>query len=123
MSPLIRGAGLALAAAVVIATGFWLARAGRPYGTLLLNVHKLVDLGAVVFIGWSVYGASRSAPLPGALWAAAAVASVCTIAAFATGGVVSANATAPGWVARMHGVGAWLSVGFSAVTYSLLLTR
>ena len=123
MGSLVRAVGLVLAVVVVIATGFSLARTGRPYGTRLLNAHKLIDLGTVVFVGWSVYSASRSASLPGALWAAVALAAVCVIAGFATGGVVSANATAPGWSARAHSVSAWLAAALSAATYCLLVTR
>jgi hypothetical protein len=36
--------------------GFWLSRRGKPYNSILFNVHKLAALGAVVLTGMQVYG-------------------------------------------------------------------
>jgi len=114
---------LGLAAVIVIATGIWLTRAGRPYGTALLTLHKLVDLAVVVLVGVSVYQAQGAVPFPGTSWAVASVAAVCVVAGFATGGIVSANANAPSWVARAHAVAAWIAAGFLAGTYYLVVSR
>lgn len=106
--------GLLQAAAIVIASGIWLARAGRPYRIALLTAHKLVDLGAVIAIGWIVYRAHGAAALATSVWAVVGAAALFMVAAFATGGVVSANAEAPSWVARLHGASAWLATILSA---------
>jgi hypothetical protein len=103
----IRSIGLAVAGLVVFGTGIWLTRAGRPYGTALTTVHKLVDLAAVIVIGVMVYQAQRSSPLTGLEWVLIAAAAVLAIALFATGGMASAIEVPPTWVRLVHRVAPW----------------
>ena len=102
--------GLAAAAVVVVSTGIFLTRAGRPFSTLLLNVHKLVDLAALIALGVLVSRVARSDPLSGAQWMGVGVAGALCVAALVTGGVVSANDSAPPWVVWTHRVGSWAAV-------------
>ncbi len=113
----LRTVGLLLAAAVIFASGIWLTRTGRPYGVVLMTVHKLVDLAAVIVIGVMVYQAHLAAPLSTLEWAASGLAALLTIATFSTGGVVSASEGAPGWVLWVHRVGSWFAgvVAFASV--------
>jgi hypothetical protein len=112
----LRAAGLLLAAIVVFASGFMLTRGGRPHGTGLLTVHKLVALAAVVVIGAGVVQYGRSGALTPVAIAVAAAAAVCVVAAFASGGILSAKATPPSIVARLHAVVPWLTAVASAAT-------
>jgi hypothetical protein len=112
---LVRSLGLLIAGIIVFGTGFWLSRAGRPYGTALLTVHKLVDLGVLVAIGLMAYRASR-ASAPSALeWVVVAFAVVAVIAAFASGAVASASDPVPKWALVLHKVAPWLAGGLTAL--------
>lgn len=62
------GVALVLGAAVVLASGFRLSRLGAPYGSALLNVHKLVDLAAVVVVGFAIYRHNLVAALSTSEW-------------------------------------------------------
>ncbi len=46
---------IALLFVFTVAFGIWLSRAGRPYNSLLFNIHKLVALGAVVYSAVILY--------------------------------------------------------------------
>ncbi len=35
--------------------GFWLNRSGKPYNSLLINLHKLIALGAVIVTTREIY--------------------------------------------------------------------
>lgn len=105
----LRVAGLLVSGVVIFGTGIMLTRAGRPYGTAVLTVHKLVDLAAVVVIGVMVYRANRAVPLSAVEWAIVLAAALLTIATFATGGLVSASENPPEWAVRLHRIAPWVA--------------
>jgi len=102
--------GLAAAAVAVVSTGVFLTRAGGPFSTVLLNVHKLVDLAAVIVLGVFISRAARSGSLSGGQWMGLVLAGALFVASLVTGGVVSAKDSAPRWVVWTHRVGSWASV-------------
>jgi len=108
---LVRTIGFSSAAIVVIGTGVWLTRSGWPFGTVLLNTHKLIALAAVIFLGVLVYRAANVAPLSATDWAVVVAAGLLCAASFASGGVVSAIQSAPAWVSWVHRIGTWFAVG------------
>lgn len=109
-----RPVGLAVAALVVVVTGVILTGSGRPFSSTLLNLHKLVDLAAVVALGASVYRTAESASLSNLEWAGIALAGILVIGTFATGGMVSARESSPAWVVWGHRVGSWIAVSAAA---------
>lgn len=113
--------GLAIATAVVFGSGIALTRAGRPYGTALLNVHKLVDLAAVVAVAVIVYRAARAGSLSGGEWAVVAATGALFVALFATGAVASAATKPPTWVMRAHRIAPLFGLALAASTVALTL--
>jgi hypothetical protein len=107
---------LVAAAIIVVATGRGLARNGRPYGELLVNVHKLVDLSALVAIGVMLYRMNHSAPLPVHVVSVITIAAVAVLAGFVTGGLITAVEHAPAWVAPAHRIVSWLILVLAAVS-------
>lgn len=114
---------VAIGLAVVVASGIWLTQAGRPYGGLLINVHKLVDLAVVVVIGIAAYQASKAASLSGGMWTLLGVAIVAVVVALVSGGVVSGMKDAPASALWIHRVGSWLAVALTAASAWSVLPR
>lgn len=111
---------LVVAAAVVFATGFLMTRAGRPYGTAVLTVHKLVDLAAVVFIVLQVVAVVRGPGLAGLDWPLLVIALLVVVATFASGGIVSASDTSAAWLVTAHRLLPWpLLLLLAATVYRL----
>ncbi len=115
--------GLVLAGVVVIASGFWLTRAGRPYPIALVTAHKAAALAAIVIIGMVVYQASRVTALPRQEVILVAVAAACVVATFASGAVVSATEAAPAWARWMHRTTPYLAVALSSGSAYFALTH
>lgn len=87
---------------VLFATGYWLARLGKPYGFALFNVHKLVAVGILIFVAVVAYGANKTAPLGMVVWICLAVAAVGFLVLMGTGGAMSAMNAAPQAVRVAH---------------------
>jgi len=101
-SGVVWGVGLVLGIAVVLASGFRLSRLGAPYGSALLNAHKLVDLAAVIVVGVAIYRRNLAAALSTLEWIIVGLAGLFVLATFATGGVASGAKSPPPWVVTIH---------------------
>ena len=108
---------------VILATGIWLSRAGRPHNQYLLAFHKLVSLGAAVYLAVGIYdqGTAR-----GTAWGSGSlIVSLVTGALFLgtmiTGGLLTIDDKPPApLVRRLHQIGPLLTVLGTAVTLYLL---
>ena len=113
--------GLLVAAGVVFASGFLLHRSGSPYSSALLNLHKLVDLAAVVVIAVRLYRANSETPLSVSVWAVIGVTGALIVALFATGAIASASKSPARWVLQVHQLAPWLALVLAAA--AAYLTR
>ncbi len=76
---------------LTLGLGFWLSRAGQPYNGLLFNGHKLIVLGGVVVTAVQLVRILRGADTS-VLWIAVlALAALCVLALFVSGGLMSAG--------------------------------
>ncbi len=107
--------------AFMVASGLWLSHTGRPINVLILTVHKLISLGAVVFLGITVYRIHQAASLTPLELAACVLTLVFILALMATGGLLSTAKAMPGFVLKIHQVLPALSVLSTAATLYLLL--
>jgi hypothetical protein len=55
MATTLKIAGLGLLFLLMVLSGIWLSKAGRPYDPVLFNVHKVISVLAVVLAGIWVY--------------------------------------------------------------------
>jgi hypothetical protein len=108
---------------IVLISGIWLTRAGKPYSALLLNVHKLISLAGVVLLALFVRQQGRVSELPSALIAVNAVSGLLLVASIVTGGLVSVDRPMPRTILFAHRVMPFLSLAASAVAVYLLLSR
>jgi hypothetical protein len=69
--------------------GFWLSVLGKPYNTLIFNIHKLLALGTVVLAVIQTHNFLKVAGVQPVIFALVAVCVVCVIALFATGAFMS----------------------------------
>jgi hypothetical protein len=86
----------------IFLSGFWLNRRGRPYGVIIVTVHKLIGLAAGIYLGLIVYRIYKVTPL-----STAQIATVVTTVLFfavnvATGSLLSTNKAMPGVVSLIN---------------------
>lgn len=99
---------------LIFGAGYWLSRAGKPYNGVLFNIHKLVALGALVFLGITVSRIGRAQGLQPGQIAAVVVAGLSFLVTIVTGGLVSASTTLPAFVPVIHRLFPYLTVLASA---------
>jgi hypothetical protein len=90
MNPLLQKyfiAGLLLL--VIVVTGFWVSRSGKPVNQIKMNVHKLIALGTAIFIGLVMYRLNQGNVLHPFEIGAIITGSVFAVATIITGGLSS----------------------------------
>ncbi len=105
---------------VIFFLGFLLSRSGKPYPGLLFNLHKLVALGALVYVAVMVYNAHRAAPFTPVASILALFTGLCFVATIITGGLQNIDRS-PSFLAIIHRFSPYLALlGTSAILYFLL---
>lgn len=104
---------------LIILSGFWLSRSGKPYPVIAFTLHKLITLGTIIYLGVTLYQASRSMPLQGGQVAAIAFTAICLLAMLATGGLLSIDKVLPTIVHRLHQVLPYLTVASAGIALYL----
>lgn len=100
--------GIVAATVVVLATGVVLTRKHRPYGGVLLTVHKLVGVAAVAVVVVGAFGAARASTFATPQIALFASTALFALATIASGAIASASQTPSWWVVWIHRMGSWL---------------
>lgn len=112
--------GVALLFGLIVFSGHWLSSAGKPYGTLLLTVHKLVSVGVVVLLVIALVRAHRAEGLGGLEILGGALTGLFFLSLIATGGLLSTDLQVPVIVSRLHQIAPYLTILTTAVTLYLL---
>lgn len=102
---------------VIFVSGFWLSRSGKPYNVVIFTVHKLVSLGAVVFLAATIH---QVAGLGVAELLAGVVTGLLFLCTFISGGFLSTGKPMPAAVLKMHRVTPFLTVLSTTVTLYIL---
>jgi len=114
-------AGISLV--LVIVSGLWLSRTGRPLNTLLLTIHKLIAVAGVVFLVVMLYRLNQTAPLSPVEIRLSVVTILLFFALIVTGGLLSTGKVWPGIVLRIHQVVPTLVILSTAANLYLLHGR
>ena len=106
---------------LVLLSGLWTSRAGKPYSTFPFTIHKLAGLAAGILLAVIVYTAHQAAPLGPIEIVAIAVTVLFFLGTVVAGGVLSVNEQASTIVLRLHQVLPVLSLLSTAGTSYVLL--
>jgi hypothetical protein len=108
---------------LLLLSGFWTTRAGKPYRTLPFTIHKLAGLAAGILLAVIIYKTHQVAPLCALEIAAIAITALFFLGTVAAGALLSANEQAPTAILRLHQILPVLSLLSTAVTLYLLLAE
>ncbi len=106
---------------IIFVLGYVLTRMGKPYNTILVNAHKLVSLGAAVYLGIVVYQLHKTASFTSLQIAFLALTGVCVLGLFATGALLSIDKSMPSFVKYLHHIAPYLLLVSTGVSYYLLM--
>jgi hypothetical protein len=105
--------------ALALVFGFWLSHTGRPYNGPLFNIHKLIALGCVVLLG--IQFSKTLHALDWQLVGLLTVLTLCVIALFASGSLMSAEQLDHGLMLTIHRVASMVLV--AGLGFILLFVR
>jgi hypothetical protein len=108
---------------LVFLSGFWLARAGKPYPQVIFTIHKLIALAAVILLGTLIAGINQSAALQADQWLVVAGTVLILVALFITGGLLSVEKAMPGFVEKLHQTLSFLAAFAIGASIYLLAVR
>jgi hypothetical protein len=103
---------------VILVSGYRLRNKGKPYGTLLLTIHKLIPLGMLAYL---IITLRQMSPLSPLVLTLAILGAIFYLLLIASGGWISAAKEAPGGVKIVHKVLPYLAILATAVTLAILI--
>ena len=105
---------------LTLAFGVWLSRSGKPYHTLIFNIHKLIALAAVIVAAIRAFNALKIVEAQPILIALLILLGLCAVALFVTGALMSANKPAHDRLLTTHQIALLLAVIAAIGTLYLL---
>jgi hypothetical protein len=76
---------------LTLAFGFWLSHSGKPYNSILFNIHKLIALATVVLTVIQLVKVLKVTQIQALFMVAMIVAGLCVVALFVSGALLSAG--------------------------------
>jgi hypothetical protein len=105
-----RMAAMGLFFVVVFLSGFGLSGLGKPYGTLIFTVHKLIAMAAVISLGVATVRSSRLAALSALARLSVGVTGGLFLVTIITGSLLSIGKVMPAIVGSLHQTTPYLTV-------------
>lgn len=119
MNPPINILHLSLLFLLIFMAGYWLRWSGKPYGTLLLNVHKLLALGVSIYLAIKIFRLNEVGALTGNQLFWGLTSGVLLLVSGLIGGVVSLDRPVPRIFGWLHNILPFAVVG----ALSMFLSR
>jgi len=116
-------AGPAILFVLIFISGFWLSHLGKPYSALFFNVHKLIALAGVIFLGLVIYQARAAAQLDALAIAALVFTAICCLLMIITGGLQNIDPPLPAWLGVVHRIFPYVTMVAGIGAISLLFLR
>lgn len=112
--------GIGLCCVVVFLSGFGLSEAGKPYGTLIFSVHKLVAMAGLISLGVATVRSHRLAKLSAPVWFSVVVSGMLFLSTIATGSLLSIGKAMPAIVRSLHQTTPYLTALATGVSWLVL---
>ena len=106
-----------------IVTGIWLSNSGKPLNSLILNIHKLIALGSVIFIVIVIHNLLKNAGSSQVILTLIIVTGLFVLALFVSGALLSFGKPVNNIILTIHAVTPIPAVITTAMIIYLLLSR
>ena len=73
----------------ILLSGLWVSRSGKPYNSLIFNIHKLIGLAAGIYLICTVYLTNQATSLKAAQWTSIVITVLLFLVTVAAGGLLS----------------------------------
>lgn len=107
----------------IFLSGIWLSRTGKPYSMAIFNLHKLIALGAIVFLALSINAIRPVTTFETTQIIAIVVTAACFLVTIISGGLIAIDKPMPGILAVIHKLSPYLTALSTAAMLYLLLGK
>ena len=114
-------AGITVLFVLMIVSGIWLAKAGKPYDATQFNIHKILSLVAVVLTGVIAYSLYKAAGNPQLVLVLMIITALLFLILLVSGGLMNTDTTAHQLLQLVHRISSGLAVILSVLVFYLLL--
>ncbi len=87
---------------LMILTGIWLTKKGKPYSLLAVNLHKFITLAMLVMLIIQVIFLNKTVGISGLVWVVVFLTAVLFLIEMVSGGILSASKEEKTMVANSH---------------------
>jgi hypothetical protein len=123
MNITIKLTGLGLLFLLIIISGIWLTKTGRPYQNIVFNVHKLISLLTVVLGAIMVYNLQKGLEISGLATSLMILAGIMFIILTITGGLLNLDKPFYDTLRIVHRVLSPLSIILTIIVFYILLKK
>ena len=106
---------------IIFIFGYWLQYTGKPYNSTTFNVHKLVGVIALLYLGVVVYQANKTSPLDTGVWVICSLSLLFFRATIISGGFTSLDKS-PKALQVLHKVLPYFTLLSTIATLYIVLT-
>jgi hypothetical protein len=123
MNITIKLTGLGLLFLLIIISGIWLTKTGRPYQNIVFNVHKLISLLTVVLGAIMVYNLQKGLEISGLATNLMILAGIMFIILIITGGLLNLDKPFYDTLRIVHRILSPLSIILTIIVFYILLKK
>jgi hypothetical protein len=87
---------------LILVSGIWLSKLGKPYGTLVFNMHKLVAMGFIVLTFITSRNMFKEINISSFMWILIVLAAISVITILLSGGILSQKEQITGSLVIIH---------------------
>ena len=121
MSISLKITGIGLLFVLIILSGIWLTRTGKPYPSILFNAHKLISLTGAILAGIVAYQLQKSIEASTGLRTIIIITGACLLVLIITGGLLNIEKSIYPILRIIHRVLSPLSIALLTLTFYFLL--
>jgi len=104
---------------IVFVSGYRLTRTGKPYSTIIFNIHKLISLAVIAVLVVQMYNTYQISKLGFVEWTCSLFTGSILIIAIISGGILSIEKSMPDVIKKIHKLVAYLALLLTAFTLYL----
>ncbi len=108
---------------LILLSGLWMKKSGKPYSAIKLNIHKFISLGAVAFLIIRINQVFQGTKPESLILFLVVVSGLLVLIALISGGLVSVEQKMPAFVLPLHRVTSFLLLCSTAALFYFLFIR
>jgi hypothetical protein len=106
---------------LMILSGIWMRRSGKPYNVIILNVHRLISLAALVMMVLLVIPYLSGSEMTPGLWTLLSITSLFTLTALLSGWFLNRDNDTTPYMLMLHKFTPYLVTGLTTLMLFLLI--